>query len=63
MNLPDNRKTKIFRLLYFEFLTYGNGNDDDVPKLPKESFQLENFRKVSMALVSINELLILLSKR
>ena len=36
-NLLNNRETKGFGLLRFEFVTFGNGDDDDVLKLPKES--------------------------
>lgn len=59
MNLPNNRKTNILRLVCFKLLAFGNGDDDDVPKLPKERLRLELFGKVSMALVSINKLLVL----
>lgn len=63
MNLPNNRKTNILRLFCFKFLAFGNGDDDDVQKLPEERLKLELFGKVLMALVLINELLILLGKR
>ena len=63
MNLPNNRKTNILRLLRFKFLAFGDGDDDDVPKLPEESLRLQLFRKVLMVLVSINKLFILSGKR
>ena len=63
MNLPNNRKTNILRLLRFKFLAFGDGDDDDVPKLPEESLRLQLFGKVLMALVSINKLFILSGKR
>jgi hypothetical protein len=63
MNLPNNRKTNILRLLRFKFLAFGDGDDDNVPKLPEESLRLQLFGKVLMALVSINKLLILSGKR
>jgi hypothetical protein len=63
INLPNNRKTNILRLLCFKLLAFGNGDDNDVQELPKERFKLELFGKVSMALVSINKLLILSGKR
>jgi hypothetical protein len=59
MNLPNNRKTNILRLVCFKFLASGNGDDDDEPKLPEECLKLEVFGKVLMAPVSINKLLIL----
>jgi hypothetical protein len=61
--LPNNRKTNILRLLCFKFLAFGNGDDDDRPKLSEERLKLELFGKVLMALVSINKLFILLGKR
>ena len=63
MNLPNNRKTNGLRLLRFKYLAFGYGDDDDVLKLPEESFKLELFGKLSMALVSINKLFILSGKR
>jgi hypothetical protein len=36
MNLLDNCKTDMFRLLCFKFLALGNGDDNNIPKLPKE---------------------------
>jgi hypothetical protein len=57
MNLPNNRKTNNLRLLSFKFFAFGNGDDDDVLKLP------EVFRKVLMVLVSINKLLVPSEKR
>jgi hypothetical protein len=63
INLPNNRKTNILRLLCFKFLAFGNGDDNDVQELPEERLKLELFGKVSMALVSINKLLILSRNR
>jgi hypothetical protein len=63
MNLPNNHKTKILRFLCFKFLALGNGDDDDVPKLPEESLKLEVFGKLSTALVLIVKLFILSGKR
>ncbi|SRR6266849_1357577 len=63
MNLLNNRKTNILRLLCFKYVAFGNGDDNDEPKLPEERLKLELFGKVPMALISINELLILLGKR
>ena len=63
MNLSNNCKTNDLRLLCFKFLAFGHRDDDDGLKLPKECLKLELFGKVLMALVSINELLILLGKR
>lgn len=63
MNLPNNRKRDILRLLSFEFLGFGDDDDDDVPKLPEERSKLELFGKVLIALVLINESLIRLEKR
>ena len=63
MNLPNNRKTNILRLVCFKFLAFGNGDDDDGLNLPEERLKLELFGKVSMALVSINKLLILSGDR
>jgi hypothetical protein len=51
------------RLLCFKFVAFGNGDDDDVPKLPEERLRLEIFGMVSMALVSINKLLVLSGKK
>jgi hypothetical protein len=59
MNLVDNRKTNVLRHICFKFLAFGDGDDDDVPKLPEARFELKLFWEVLMALVSINELLIL----
>jgi len=55
MNLPNNRKTEILRLLCFEFLGFEDDDDDDVPKLPEERLKLELFGKVLIALGLINE--------
>jgi len=63
INLPNNRKTNISRLLCFKFLAFENGDDNNVQELPKERLKLELFGKVSMALVSINKLLILSRNR
>jgi len=63
MNLPNNRKTDILRLLCFKFHAFGNGDDNDVQKLPEECLKLELFGKVLTALVLINKLLILSGKR
>ena len=63
MNLPNNHKTNVFSLLCFKLLTLGNGDDDNVLKLPKECLKFKLFRMVLMVLVSINKLLILLGKR
>ena len=63
MNLPNDRETNGFRVRRFKFLGFGNRYDDDVQKLPEECLWLEIFGKISMTLVSINELLILSSKR
>ena len=62
INLPNNRKTNVFRLLRFEFFGFGNGDDYDVQKLPEERLDLEIFGTVLMALVSIDKLLVLLGK-
>ena len=58
-NLLNNRETEIFRLLCSKFLAFGNGDDDDIPKLPEECLSLEFFGNVSISLILINELLIL----
>ncbi len=63
MNLPNNHKTNISSLLCFKLLALGNGDDNDVLKLPKEHLKFELFGMVSMVLVLINKLLILLGKR
>jgi hypothetical protein len=63
INLLNNCKTNILRLLCFKFLAFGNGDANDVQELPKECLKLELFGKVLMALVSINKLLILLRNR
>ena len=63
MNLLNNRKTNVFSLLCFKLLALGNGDDNDVLKLPKECLKFKLFRMVLMVLVSINKLLILLGKR
>ncbi len=62
MNLPNNHKINNLRLLHFKFPAFGNGDDNDVLKLPKERLKLKLFGMVLMALVSINKLLILLGK-
>ena len=59
MNLPNNHKAHIFRLRRFKFLASGDGNDDDIPKLPEECLKLEVFWEVSVVLVSVDQLLIL----
>jgi len=38
LNLPNNSQTNVFSLLRFKFVALGNGDDDDVQKLPKECF-------------------------
>jgi len=38
LNLPNNSQTNVFSLLCFKFVALGNGNDNDVQKLPKERF-------------------------
>jgi len=38
LNLPNNGQTDIFSLLCFKFVALGNGNDNDVQKLPEEHF-------------------------
>ncbi len=63
MNLLNNHKTNILRLLCFKFRAFRNGDDNDVLKLPKECLELELFGKVSMVLILINKLLILPRKR
>jgi hypothetical protein len=63
MNLPNNCKTNILRRFRFKFLAFGNGDDDDVQKLPEERLKLKLFGNVSIALVSINKLLILSGTR
>jgi hypothetical protein len=62
MNLPNNRETNSFGFLRFKFFAFGNGDDDNVQKLPEERLQLEIFGTVSKALVLVNKLLILLGK-
>ncbi len=62
INLLNNCKTNILRLLCFKFPAFGNGNDNDGLKLPKKCLKLELFEKVSMVPVLINKLLILLGK-
>ena len=62
MNLLNNCKANILRLLCFKFCAFGNGDDDDGPKLPEECLKREVFGKVLMVPVSINKLLILSGK-
>ena len=38
LNLPNNGQTDVFSLLCFKFVALGNGDDDDVQKLPEECF-------------------------
>jgi len=38
LNLPNNGQTNVFSLLHFKFVALGNGDDDDVQKLPEERF-------------------------
>jgi len=38
LNLPNNGQTDVFSLLRFKFVALGNGDDDDVQKLPEERF-------------------------
>jgi len=38
LNLPNNGQTDVFSLLRFKFIALGNGDDDDIQKLPKEHF-------------------------
>ena len=45
VNLLNN----ILRHICFRFPAFGNGNDDDVQKLPKECLKLELFGTVLMA--------------
>jgi len=45
-----------------KFFAFGNGDDNDVQKLPKERLYLEFYGKVLILLVLINKLLILLGK-
>lgn len=62
VNLLNDCKTNVLRLRCSKFLALGNGDDDDIPKLPEECLRLKLFGNVLMALVSINKLLILLGK-
>ena len=62
LNLLNDGKANDFRLHRFKFFAYGDGDDDDVQKLPKVRLYLEFYGKVSISLISINELLILLGK-
>ena len=59
MNLPDNRETNGFGLLRLKSTGFGNGDNDDVQKLPEVRLRLEIYGTALMALVSIEELLIL----
>ena len=46
-NLPNNSETNVLGLLRFKLFAFGNGNDDDAPKLPKNvcnSRRWETFR-------------------
>jgi len=38
LNLPNNSQTNVFSLLCFKFVALGNGDDNDVQKLPEERF-------------------------
>jgi len=38
LNLPNNGQTDVFSLLRFKFVALGNGDDNNVQKLPKERF-------------------------
>jgi len=38
LNLLNNSQTDVFSLLRFKFIALGNGDDNDVQKLPKERF-------------------------
>ena len=62
LNLPNNGETNVFGRLRFKFFAFGDGDDDDVQKLPEERLYLEFFGKVSISLILINELLRLLGK-
>lgn len=61
-NLSNNRKTDILRPIRFKLLAFGNGDDNDVPKLPKECLKLEIFGTVLMTLILIHKLFILSAK-
>jgi len=43
MNLSDDCKTNVLRLLSLKFSGFGNWDDDNVQKLPEERLRLENF--------------------
>ena len=62
-NLPSNRETNVFRLLRSKLIGFGDKDDNYVQELPEELSWSEHFRTVWIALVSTNELLILLGKR
>src|SRR5260221_883793 len=47
LNLPNNRKTKTFRLLRFKLIAFRDWDDYDIQKLPEECFLIQNFCKVS----------------
>jgi len=36
LNLLNNSKTNVFRPLRFKFFAFGNGDDDNIQKLPEE---------------------------
>jgi len=38
LNLLNNGQTDVFSLLRFKFVALGNGDDDNVQKLPEERF-------------------------
>jgi len=38
LNLLNNGQTDVFSLLCFKFIALGNGDDDNIQKLPKEHF-------------------------
>ena len=38
LNLPNNGQTDVFSLLRFKFIALGNGDDDNVQKLPEERY-------------------------
>jgi len=38
LNLPNNGQTNVFSLLHFKFIALGNGDDNNVQKLPEECF-------------------------
>ena len=36
LNLPNNSQVDVFRLLHFKFFALGNGDGNDIQKLPEE---------------------------